>query len=118
VEQPHPHTFVLSVHGEADLHVVAKLRDRLADAIDQDPSLVVLDLTGSAFIDSTAIAVLLRAMKQLHARGGRLRVVVPRSDLRRIFELTQLDRVFTLAASRQEALGDANGGPREVAAPL
>jgi hypothetical protein len=44
--------------------------------------------------------------------------VVPRSDLRRIFELTLLDHVFTLAASRQEALADANGAPRGVTAPL
>ena len=108
-ERPVPRTFVLAVHGDADLHVVGKLRDRLADIIDANPTTVVLDLSGVTFLDSTAIAVLLRAMKRLHTRGGHLRIAVPRSEIRRIFELTLLDRVFDLDASREDSLAAANG---------
>jgi anti-sigma B factor antagonist len=108
---------VLAVHGEADLHVVGKLRDRLAEVIDDNPTAVVLDLSGATFLDSTAIAVLLRAMKRLRARGGRFRVVVPRSELRRIFEMTLLDRVFEIDASRQEALAATDGRHAAAARP-
>ena len=47
---------------------------------------------------------LLDAMKRLRARGGVLRIVGPRPDVRRIFEITLLDRVFPLDATRSEAL--------------
>ena len=115
-EHPQPRTVVLAVHGEVDLHVVAKLRDQLAEVIEENPALLVLDLTGATFLDSTAIAVLLRGMKRLQARGGRFRVVVPNSQIRRIFEMTLLDRVFDLDASRQKSLAAANGDGRTARA--
>jgi anti-sigma B factor antagonist len=111
-EHPQPRTVVLGVHGEVDLHVVGKLREQLGDVIEENPSVIVLDLTGATFLDSTAIAVLLRGMKRLQARGGRLRVVVPRSQIRRIFEMTLLDRVFDLDGSREESLAAASGDGR------
>jgi anti-sigma B factor antagonist len=109
-ERPDPRTVVLAVHGEADLHVVGRLKDHLEEVIEDNPTMVVLDLTGATFLDSTAIAVLLRGMKRLHARGGRFRVVVPGSQIRRIFEMTLLDRVFEIDGSRQEALATNGDG--------
>jgi anti-sigma B factor antagonist len=115
-EHPQPRTVVLGVHGEVDLHVVGKLGEHLGEVIEDNPAVVVLDLSGASFLDSTAIAVLLRGMKRLHARGGRFRVVVPRSQIRRIFEMTLLDRVFDLDASREESLAAANGDGRTARA--
>lgn len=114
-EYPQPRTVVLGVHGDVDLHVVGRLRDRLAEAIEENPAVLVLDLSGATFLDSTAIAVLLRAMKRLRARGGGFRVVVPRSQIRRIFEMTLLDRVFELDGSRQESLAAATNGDGRTA---
>lgn len=97
-------TVVLAVHGDVDLHVAGDLDDRLSEVIDDGAPAVVLDLSATTFLDSMALGVLLGAMKRLRARGGRLRVVVPRPDIRRIFEVTLLDRVFELDRSREEAL--------------
>ena len=94
--------FVL--YGEVDLHVAPELRDRLTAAIDAGAEYVVLDLARVTFIDSMALGVLLAAMKRLRPGGGELRLVVPNTDLRRIFEITLLDQAFTLNTTRQEAL--------------
>jgi anti-sigma B factor antagonist len=114
-EHPQPRTVVLALHGEADLHVAGKLRDQLGEVIEENPALVVLDLSDATFLDSTAIAALLHGMKRVRARGGRFRVVVPRSQIRRIFEMTLLDRVFDLDASRQESLAVAANGDGRTA---
>jgi anti-anti-sigma factor len=67
----------------------------------------VLDLARVRFMDSMALGVVLGASKRLQPQGGQLRVIVPSgSDLRRIFEITMLDRVIPLDESRQEALAD------------
>lgn len=92
------------VYGEVDLHVAPELRDRLGNAVDEGAEYIVLDLTRVTFIDSMALGVLLRTHKQFRSRNGELRLVVPSSDLRRIFEITLLDQVFTLNATRHEAL--------------
>jgi anti-anti-sigma regulatory factor len=40
------------------------------------------------------------------ARGGRLRLVVTRPETRRIFEITLLDRVLAIDATREAALAN------------
>jgi anti-sigma B factor antagonist len=103
-EQVAAGVIVLTLHGDADFHVVPVLRQRLHTAIEGGRFAVVLDLSDVAFVDSTTLGVMLGARKQARARGGDLRLVVPQTDVRRILELTQLDRVLTIDPSRDAAL--------------
>lgn len=95
---------VLVVHGQADLHSAPELRERLQGVIDDGAFHVIVDLTDVSFVDSMTLGVLLGGVKRLRPQGGQLRVVVDRPGLRRIFEVTLLDRVFTLFPTRAEAL--------------
>jgi anti-sigma B factor antagonist len=97
-------TAVLAIHGEADLHAAPELKERLRAAIDRGVTVVVVDLTDTDFVDSTSLGVLLGATKRLREREGEIRLVVSRPELRRIFEITLLDRVFQLHDTREEAL--------------
>lgn len=101
---PRADAVVLSVKGEADLHVAPALRERLTAAVDGGADAIVLDLSETTFLDSMAIGVMLGALKRLRSRGGQLRLVVTRPDVRRIFEITLLDRVFALHRDRDEAI--------------
>ena len=65
---------------------------------------VRVDLSGVTFVDSMALGVLLGSMKRLRVHGGKLLLVAPATDIRRIFEITLLDRVFALFPTREEAL--------------
>jgi anti-sigma B factor antagonist len=103
-EHPSPGTVVLVLHGEADLHSAPEFRERLRAAIDGGAANVVLDLSDSAFVDSTSLGVLLGGMKRMRERDGQISIVVPRPDVRRIFEITLLDRIFPLHETRAQAL--------------
>ena len=81
----------------------------VADAIDAGACGLVVDLTRVTFLDSMALGVLLGTLKLLRTRGGELRLVVPTPELRRVFELTLLDEVFTLARTRHEAFATVTG---------
>lgn len=94
---------VLAIHGEADMSVAEELEDRLGEVIDETP-VVIVDLSGVALLDSTVLGVLLHGLRRSKAAGGLLRIVVAHGEIRRIFELTLLDRVFDLDASREQAL--------------
>jgi anti-sigma B factor antagonist len=115
-DRPTSEAVVLAVHGEADMQAATELKDRLGEAMSESPSAIVLDLSGATFLDSATLGVLLEARKRLRAQGGRFRVVAPRAEIRRIFELTLLDRVFELDASRQEALAASRDGRSTTAA--
>lgn len=102
-------TAVFSVRGELDLHEAPELQDRIGRATDRGARLIVVDLTGVTFIDSMALGVLLAAMNRLRSLGGDLRLVVPNPSIRRIFEISLLDRLFVLDTTRDEALAAGNG---------
>ena len=70
--------------------------------IETSNGLAVVVVAG--LVDSMALGVLLGAKKRLGAHAGSLDLVISKPDIRRIFEITMLDRVFTLYASRDEAL--------------
>jgi anti-sigma B factor antagonist len=97
---------VLAVVGEVDLASAPKVRQAVIDALAAGggPPSVVLDLGSVDFIDSSGLGVVLGALKRVRAAGGRLRVVVREPQVRRIFELTDLDRILALAPSLGEAL--------------
>ena len=106
---------VVAVQGDADLHTAHELRSAIADAIDGGATTLVIDLAETTFIDSMTLGVLLGAVKRLRPLGGRVSVVCTDTNIRRIFEITLLDRVFSLRDSRQAALVEAEGLQRRPA---
>jgi len=103
---------IVAVQGEADLYTAQELRVAINDAIDGGATSLVIDLDEATFIDSMTLGVLLGAVKRLRPIGGRVSVVCTDANIRRIFEITLLDRVFALHGSRETALkADVASGP-------
>jgi anti-sigma B factor antagonist len=96
---------VISPAGEVDLYTAPELKQELLDAIESGATDVIVDLTRTTFIDSAALGVLVGAVRRLRERDGRLSIVCSERSIRKIFEITGLDRVLAIHASRQEALG-------------
>lgn len=95
---------VICLCGEADLHTAPILRDALDHAVETGAGTIVVDLTGVTFVDSMMLGVLLGASRTMRPRGSELRIVVNDPHLRRIFELTLLDRVLELHSSLEGAV--------------
>lgn len=109
IEQSSPNASVriLSLHGDTDLHSAPELREALHDAIAEGATMVIVDLSGTTVIDSTSLGVLLGALKRLREReDGQIRLVVSRPEVRRILEITMLDRIFAVYENQAEALDD------------
>ena len=95
---------VLAIRGQADLHTVPELRAAFATVIESGAKRLVVDLSETTFIDSMTIGALLGAVKRQKAHQGRLVVACSVPHVRRVFELTSLDRVFDLRQSVEEAV--------------
>lgn len=101
-------TYVVSTGGDIDLYTSPDLEHELARLIDQGAREIVVELARTSFVDSTALGILVRAARELRKRDdGRLALVVTDDALRRTFEITGLDRVFSIHGSRAEAVGGA-----------
>jgi anti-sigma B factor antagonist len=109
IETPRPGCTIVSAAGEIDAHTAPQLRERIHGLLARgDVRHLVIDLSGATFLDSSALGVMIGALKRMSEAEGRLDIVLPTSPLRRIFEITALDRILALHETRDEALGSAS----------
>ncbi len=102
--------YVISLGGEIDLYTAPEFKQQLIEAVQEGARMIVIDLTRTTFIDSTTLGVLVGAVKRLRENGGELSLVCRDQNITKIFEITGLDRVFAIHASREEALSAAVPG--------
>jgi anti-sigma B factor antagonist len=95
---------VLAVRGEIDLFTAPELKQVLAESIEAGRIRIIVDLTETTFLDSTALGVLIGAVKRLRSRHGALAMVNVDENIAKTFEITGLDQIFTIVATRDDAV--------------
>src|SRR5436309_14648358 len=107
-EQLSSEAFVISLSGEVDLYTAPEFKQQLLEVIGQGGKDVIVDFTNTTFIDSTTLGVLVGGVKRLRTNDGRLSLVCSDRNITKIFEITGLDRVFTIYPTRVEAVEQLN----------
>jgi anti-anti-sigma factor len=93
--------------GEVDLSNVPSVREQLLAAIPNTAKAVVLDLTETAYLDSSGVRLIFELAERMRTRGQKLELVVPDdSFIKRVLVLTEVQRVVPIAASVDSALRD------------
>lgn len=87
---------VVVIEGDVDMAAAPTLRSILQRTIDAGSTWLIIDLTECTLIDSAGMGMMLGALRRARSVGGRVELVVPSPNLRRVFEACDLDRVFTL----------------------
>ena len=103
-EQLSDDVYVISLSGEVDLYTAPEFKQQLLEVIAQGGKDVIVDLSSTTFIDSTTLGVLVGGVKRLRTNEGRLSLVCSDRNITKIFEITGLDRVFTIHESLDQAL--------------
>jgi anti-sigma B factor antagonist len=96
-------TVVVMLAGELDLYNAHEVRETLLAECEREPNRLVVDLSRVAFIDSTALGVLIEARAKLANRRAFL-LAAPAVETRRALEISGLDRHFALHETLEEAL--------------
>jgi len=81
---------VLVLTGELDPHTAPLLRERIDGARTENTAVLVLDIGGLRFIDSSGLRVIIGAHKDMTGRGGRLILRSPTETTRRLLDITGL----------------------------
>jgi anti-anti-sigma factor len=102
---------VIAVRGELDLGTAPDLEPPLEEAMAHGKGPVLVDLSDCEFIDSTGIALIVRAWQRLDgAEGGRDLLVCSHNDqVRRVLEVTGLELSIPVHRTREEALASLRG---------
>jgi anti-sigma B factor antagonist len=117
----------VTVTGDADGHTIVApdgvldfssrhiLQDRLTALLDEGHRYLILDLSGVPLCDSSGLSVFIQTHRRAHERGGWVRLAGARPIVRRVLEITNLDRMVAMydTVSDARTADPAASGPAE-----
>jgi anti-sigma B factor antagonist len=103
----------ITVSGELDLNTAPELERPLEQAIADGGTSVIVDLSSCEFIDSTGIAVIVRAWQRLDSDGGdgsgRLVLCSSNDQVQRLLKITGVESSISIHPDREAALSRFRG---------
>jgi len=94
---------VIRPEGRVTAPTVPLLRSAVDDLVAGGSTRIVVDLSGTEFIESTGLGALIGGLKVARLAGGDLRISGATEPVRRVLKLTNLDRVLSAHASPEAA---------------
>lgn len=88
---------------ELDASNSAEFKSAMAPILQAHTELV-LDLSRLRFVDSSGMGAILSCLRQLSAKGGDLKLCGMTKQVRAVFELVRMHRIFDIYSTRDEAL--------------
>jgi anti-sigma B factor antagonist len=100
----HNEVSVVAVAGELDAARAPELENAVAKLLSGGRSQLVIDLSGTKFVDSSGLATLVRLLKRTRSGGGALGLCGLQPPVRKVFDLTRLDKAFDVYGDASEAV--------------
>jgi anti-anti-sigma factor len=94
---------VIALTGESDVYTCDQLRGALESEAAKGVSLLIVDLSGLEFMDSTGVQVLLDIRVTMSNRGGQLALASPQNTVARVLNLVGADQLIPVYPSVEEA---------------
>ena len=98
------HTAVIDLQGSIDIYTTPPAKEQLLRLIDNGYHHLIINLQKVDYLDSTALGLLIGALKRVREKDGDLRLVAPDKSIQRILEITRLVKVFPIDNSVEEAI--------------
>lgn len=84
----------INLGGELDVSTSDKLKEYLHKLADQEMLDMKINLENLEYIDSTGLGVMIGVLKKLKVVNKEIYIINPRSNVRKIFNITGLDKIF------------------------
>jgi anti-sigma B factor antagonist len=88
---------------ELDAGNVDEFKRDIAPALDAHANLV-LDLSRLRFVDSSGLGAFISCLRKLNAKGGDLKLCGMTKQVRAVFELVRMHRVFEIFGTKDDAV--------------
>lgn len=94
----------LVLTGELDISSAAKVEEELSRLEADRPALILLDLRGLEFMDSSGLRTIVSADSRAREEGRRLAIVRGPAAVQRIFDVTRLDERLDIVDDPAQAV--------------
>lgn len=87
---------VIDLTGEVDAYTSARFREMMIEIIEDGGVSLIVNMARVEYIDSSGLGALVGGLKRASEHGGRILIVCDRPQVRKVFEITGLEKVFPL----------------------
>ena len=86
----------ISLKGELDVSTADKLKEYLHNLADEKILDMKINLDKLDYIDSTGLGVMIGVLKKLKTDNKEIHILNPKSNVKKIFTTTRLDKLFKM----------------------
>ena len=90
--------------GDVDMHHTPHVHREIIGLCDRRPEPLVIDLQEVVYIDSSGVGMLVEIFRRVRSYGGSLRLCGLGRQVLGVFEITRLDKFFSIYPGQLEAL--------------
>ena len=94
--------------NEINLEQREQLKKKMMDLLDTGVTRFIIDLSGVGFLSSLVIATIVFFSKEVYRKNGKMKLSGLSNEASSILQLTQLDKIFEVYNTEQEALESFN----------
>jgi anti-sigma B factor antagonist len=95
---------IIDLVGEVDAYTSARFREAMVDLIESGAANLIVSMMKVEYIDSSGLGALVGGLKRSSEHGGRIVIVCDNPQIRKVFEITGLEKVFPLYDAEEEAI--------------
>ncbi len=97
-------TRIIDLHGEVDAYTSARFREIMLELIDDGGIDLVINMCKVEYIDSSGLGALVGGLKRVSERNGKIVIVSDGPQIRKVFEITGLEKVFPIYDEEHHAV--------------
>lgn len=105
-------TRIIELNGEVDAYTSARFREIMLELIDDGGIDLIINMCKVEYIDSSGLGALVGGLKRVSERNGKIVIVSDGPQIRKVFEITGLEKVFPIYDAEHAAvtaIGDGTG---------
>lgn len=95
---------VVTLKGSLDVSVQKELKEELLEVAENKQNDIALNMAHVEFIDSSCLGVLVSLAKRFREKKGDIKLFGLTDDVRSIFQITRLDKVFEVFEGQAETV--------------
>ena len=95
---------LLNIEGDVDLYSSPDVRAAILKLTKEKIPTILVNLANVAYMDSSGVATLIEGLQQCNKYKGRFALLSLRDNVREVFELTRLDKIFEIHNDLEAAL--------------
>jgi anti-sigma B factor antagonist len=97
---------IIDLTGEVDAYTCSRFRDAMNEAIDAGGATLIVSMEDVEYIDSSGLGTLVGGLKRSSERDGKIAIVCTNPQIRKVFEITGLEKVFPIFDLEADAVKD------------